>query len=332
MHRCEFAGCAPIIIDYDGRTPTSAATTLHISDNVVDQVAGGGDMIFLKITNGGIETLTINNNTFNGRPNSTLTVVDATAIGEKQGVPYTLDSFRFDANEWDHDSNCAAARMLKLKNVRNGMVSGSSIYGGGQATSVIDLEASTIHLSHNTALSVNGPLVTTLDARSNVFYEHNNINLLNVPGLINNAATSAGIVNVPEETDHNGNKTFMPFGHLGNPGGHTVYQLDVGDVDPFTVVLGSPSSSPPHVDYWTRGQTMTLLIRNRSGGKMGVITFALEYKTSAPDPSPFDPSAPDHETPAAFAAPGPGKSRNITFVFDGTYLVELWRSSADVAN
>jgi hypothetical protein len=65
----------------------------------------------------------------------------------------------------------------------------------------------------------------------------------------------------------------------------------------------------------TTGQHLTVLVRNTAGGALGVLTWDTLYKLGA-----------------AWAQPANGFSRAITFVYDGTNWVELYRGAADVAN
>lgn len=63
------------------------------------------------------------------------------------------------------------------------------------------------------------------------------------------------------------------------------------------------------------GQILQVMVRNSVGGAAGVMTFAATYKLGA-----------------AWAQAANGFSRSITFYFDGTNLVEIGRTAADVAN
>lgn len=63
------------------------------------------------------------------------------------------------------------------------------------------------------------------------------------------------------------------------------------------------------------GAQMTMVIRNTSGGALGVATWAAGYKLGA-----------------AWTQPATGFSRSITFVYNGTNWIETTRAAADVAN
>lgn len=73
------------------------------------------------------------------------------------------------------------------------------------------------------------------------------------------------------------------------------------------LTIGAPSNMPA-------GKVATFTIRNASGGAHGAITWNAAFKM------------------AALAAIATGFSRSITFVSDGTNLVELYKTPADVPN
>lgn len=62
------------------------------------------------------------------------------------------------------------------------------------------------------------------------------------------------------------------------------------------------------------GQRVLYTIRNTSGGALGAITWGGTFKM------------------AAWVSPATANSRSTEFVYDGTNLVQLWQSAADVPN
>lgn len=78
------------------------------------------------------------------------------------------------------------------------------------------------------------------------------------------------------------------------------------------LVFGAPTNPPPTGFF----QSITITIRNTSGGAHGAITWDAIYKTAV--------------TP--FPAIATGKNRSITFQWDGTNWVETSESAADVSN
>jgi hypothetical protein len=64
----------------------------------------------------------------------------------------------------------------------------------------------------------------------------------------------------------------------------------------------------------TVGQELTIRVRNVSGGAMGTITWNAAFKMSG------------------WTNPATGKSRSVTFFYDGTNWIEISQTLADVAN
>ena len=62
------------------------------------------------------------------------------------------------------------------------------------------------------------------------------------------------------------------------------------------------------------GKQITFVIRNTSGGALGAITWNAVFKMPA------------------FTSPATANSRSITFQYDGTNWVEMYRGAADVPN
>lgn len=73
--------------------------------------------------------------------------------------------------------------------------------------------------------------------------------------------------------------------------------------------IAAPTNPPT-----TRGQSLTITIRNASGGALGVVTFNAIFKLSA------------------WTQPANGFSRSITFLWNGTNWVESSRTTVDVPN
>ncbi len=64
----------------------------------------------------------------------------------------------------------------------------------------------------------------------------------------------------------------------------------------------------------TTGQILTYTIKNTSGGAVGTITWDAVFKK------------------AAFTTPATANQRSITFIYDGTNWIELYKTAADVSN
>jgi hypothetical protein len=110
-------------------------------------------------------------------------------------------------------------------------------------------------------------------------------------------------------------------GNLASAMSDAVYGITVTDAAPFDLVFsklgdsaGPPPSSEPRAGYMTKGQRFTVLVRNKSGGPMGTVNFPTSH----------------FRTAGEFDSPASGKSRSISFVFDGSYAIEVIRGVADV--
>jgi hypothetical protein len=87
----------------------------------------------------------------------------------------------------------------------------------------------------------------------------------------------------------------------------------LGDV--FLIPASSASAitiAPPTVP--TTGKRITYVVKNTSGGALGVFTWNAVFKM------------------ATWTAPATGFSRSITFMYDGTNWIEQYRATADVPN
>lgn len=74
-------------------------------------------------------------------------------------------------------------------------------------------------------------------------------------------------------------------------------------------------ANPTNPPDTTRGQDLSITIRNTSGGALGAGTFGTAYKVSG-----------------NVAATATGNNRTIQFTWNGTNWVEIFRTAADVAN
>jgi hypothetical protein len=302
---CEFISPAPVLFDMDGDGATSGSTTFHLVDNIIDSVLIGGNLLtVIKLTDTGVNVLGMERNTFNVDTGAALVCVNADTIG----ATWQVDSFVFRNNEFDSISTLTTSRIGKFTNFANMVVEGNQVYGGGFTPSPIELTNSFLHVGANHLSGLTGPFVKTLDTLSKVFPTHHSVNL---GQSLLETTTSAGIANVTAHASY-----YFIHGEHGHPGGHTVYQIDGADGNARDIYFSTPGDGPPNTGFMTRGQIITLLVRNASGGALGAFTFyASQYKLGA-----------------AWTQPATGFSRSITFVFNGTHLVEIGRSAADVAN
>lgn len=306
IEQSEFNYAAPVIFKYDNQSASNSFTWLHFDNNVVNANA---DMTVFEFTNGGGKLLRIQGNTFNSQvaigSAYVFNVVDMTSIGS-----FFLDNFIFRDNEYDDGvvgGTSSANKMLKLRRVRNGEISNTNIVGNSDATSYITIiDSDHIVVTNTRAASYLGPLVETMDATSRVFFGPNSLNTSNTALLVNNSTAGSGAVDITAT-----GANLIIEGHKGLPSGHTVYQWSTPNNSNYTVTLAKPGDAVP--SYITRGQIVTVLIRNTLGGAMGTISFSADYKTSG-----------------AFTSPATGTSRAITFYYNGGAMVEIGRGAADV--
>lgn len=85
----------------------------------------------------------------------------------------------------------------------------------------------------------------------------------------------------------------------------------VSVTDAVAFVFAAPTNTPPT----GKVQTITITIKNTSGGAHGAGTFNAVFLTSASVPAIAN-----------------GKNRTFAFQWNGTNWVEIWRTAADVAN
>ena len=64
----------------------------------------------------------------------------------------------------------------------------------------------------------------------------------------------------------------------------------------------------------TLGQTITITVSNATRGALGTVAWGPAYKL------------------AGWTSPAPGRSRSITFAYDGTHWIEVGRTATDVPN
>jgi hypothetical protein len=95
----------------------------------------------------------------------------------------------------------------------------------------------------------------------------------------------------------------------------TAISTDAGLANAFTITATDGVAFTISAPYnLSAGKQVTYTIRNTSGGALGAITWNAIFKM------------------AAFTNPATATSRSITFVYDGTNLVEVSRTPADVPN
>lgn len=292
----EAGGSFTIFIKYFG-----TGTTLSIEDSVFDAAS---DYIVVSMQDGAnADVITLRNNTFNSQVNAEALAFDSSSIST--GV---VNVVSFTENEVDVTSSVPTDRVLKLYNVRNAYIEANEIDCGGSLAYFADVANTTLFSKAN-RLNSCGPMYQFTSNTSQSFFGGDRFSS-NTSGLTDSLFT--GVINVTYSAD------IRILGQVGNPGGHSVYLIDVTNAIAFTISFARPLDGI--WGYLTRGQIITLLIRNTSGGAMGAITLAASH----------------FSTSGALLAPANGNSRSFTCVMTGTpnagRCVEIARSAADVIN
>lgn len=103
---------------------------------------------------------------------------------------------------------------------------------------------------------------------------------------------------------------------LVNPAYQATVAIDAAQGNLFRITatnnVGFTVSNPTNA---ATGKVLTVMVRNTSGGALGVLTWDTLYKLGA-----------------AWSQPATGFSRSINFEYDGANWVETTRGAADVAN
>lgn len=305
VQNCEIGNPAPRFLDINGATGNGITPVLFYNNIIESNSLGAITVVYVK--NEGIDILTFEGNTINGQANAQLTLVDTTdtPLSETISVLNVYD------NEFDLVSNTATDRMFRLTNVTNANFCGNQYQGGGNATAVAELVNSVVtQFTGNHLLSCAGPFFNA-DATSRVYSQANNIIVANTKGIVNDSASTSGMIQMTYGS------TVTILGEKGVGTGHTVFRVDVSNTAGFTLTFEHPGIGGQ--GYMVRGQVLSVQVRNTSGGVIPSITLAggaTYWSLSG----------------GAFPIPANGNSRTVTFVWNGSKLVEIGRTAADVPN
>ena len=305
VQNCTMGNPAPRFLDIDGATGNGITPVLFYNNVIESNSAGAFTVVYIK--NEGIDILTFEGNTINGQDNAQLTLVDTTDTPLSE----TITVLNVYDNEFDLVSNTATDRMFRLTNVANANFFGNQYQGGGSATAAAELVNSVVtQFTGNHLLAIAGPFFNA-DATSRVYSQANNVFTANTKGIVNDTATTSGMIQMA----YGANVTIL--GERGVGTGHTVFRVDATDTAGFTLTFSHPGIGGN--GYFTRGQVLSVQVRNTSGGVIPSITLAggsTYWSLSG----------------GAFPIPADGNSRTVTFVWSGSKLVEIGRTAADVPN
>jgi len=302
-----FIGCQVISpaphLSIDGQGTGNGITPIQISDCIFES-GNGAPMTVVYVKDEAIDLLTISNNTFNGQNNYELTIVETFDTPVSQAI-FSLQVLN---NEFDFVPNNANDRAFRLTNCPNVCFVGNQIQGGGVLSAFATLVNSTVSKCEgNHVNSLDGPLFTA-DATSRVYSGVNYLVPGNADKIVNDTAVTSGLIEMPYGT------SVIVKGGLGVGTGTTVFRVVVTNTTAFTLDIARPGDST-NQSFMTRGQVFGVMVKNTSGGAITI-----------------NPEAAFKLAGGAFPVPATGYSRTVTFVWDGTYAVEIGRTTADVPN
>lgn len=306
VQNCTIQNPAPNFLLIDGNGTSNGVTPILFYNNVIESNSAGGHTV-VYVKDEVIDILTFEGNTINGQDNEQLTLVDT----NDTPVSETITVLNIYDNEFDLISNTATDRLFRLTNVPNINMWGNQWQCGGTPTAAANLVNSVVtQFSGNHVRSVNGPFFSA-DATSRVYAAANNFIVNNTKGIVNDDAVESGMI----QMTYGANVTIL--GEKGVGTGHTVFRVDATDTAGFTLTFSHPGIGGN--GYFTRGQVLSVQVRNTSGGVIPSITLAggtTYWSLSG----------------SAFPIPADANSRTVTFVWSGSKLVEIGRTAADVPN
>lgn len=298
-----FLGAAPAFIDIDGNGSSNGVTQLEIAGGLFESNSTGSVTV-VRLTDINVTTLVMRGATYNQQVNE-LCLVDTTASPRST----TIYSLVITESEIDTPASLAAYRRLKLTNVINAQITGNYWNGSGTETAMAELVNSTVSdFSGNYVRAVAGPFFNA-DTLSRVTPGVNFFDTSSTTGLINDSATGSGIIPLTYGA------TVTILGQRGTGTGPVTFSVDVTNGSGWTLSLAHPGIGSG--GYFVRGQQVTVMVRNVSGGALGAITLAAGvFKLAG----------------SAFPVPLNGFSRSVTMVWNGSALVEVSRTTSDVPN
>ena len=296
--RCEFeTGCAVLVGAGNG-------ATLLISEFMMDSTLGSGAFIDIR---GSLDVLNIREGTCNYQM-AMRTFIDMSNIGS-----YRVAVTRVTGTEFDGNTIAAQLFIAKVQNCDAFLFEANqaSSFGNPLNTeSPITATDSRVTLRNLAGLvSINQPLVRTLDTTSFVYAYESLCTVANTNGLIEANSQSGNLITVPIVLS----TEIVVQGDRASAMAHSVHVATL--VDPSTVV-GTYNVDIARVTdssdkgFMTKGQVFTLVFYNNSGAELGVLHFnGPRFTIETPLPAP----------------PPNGKRLAMTFVWDGATARELFR-------
>lgn len=284
---------APSFIDIDGQGTSNGITPFSISGRCLFG-ANTDDFTVIKIVGETVENIAIYNNTFNQFGND-LVIVDTSETPN----PTAINVLSFYDNEIDTIGDNAAYRYFKLSNVDNFQFDNNTVNAGGSKPYLGELVNTNV-------VSVSGNSVKSLGT---AFFDADDdcaIKARSNPGSNRPVADNRNVLIEQESQVTSVQIDCTSFDYSR----HEIVELDLTSGSGYTINVDA--SSPQVINA---GQVFTLVVRNVSGGAVASGAFGSTINSTA-----------------APVAPADGFSRSYTFYWNGTKAVEIYRSSADVAN
>lgn len=297
---CQFSAQAPYFLYIIGTGSANGLTPFVFDDRCIFESAASYPVTVIYFKDVNADTLTIENCTFNqqGGELRILATIDTPRS------PTTIASLNFNNNEWDYSIGTSVLdRMMQLTNVNNIMMNGNNFQCGGSTTAVIELVNSNVaQFAGNFVRAAS--IFFNADANSFVTIGYNNTEYASMDELV--SSTAKGWIPITWASPN----TFFPLND-GDASRNTVYVINVTGSGAWQIGFRTGGGTG-----WTvPGQVFTVMVKNTSGGAISTPSFSSSIHTAG-----------------AFTVPANGYNRSITFMYNGTNFIELYRTAADVAN
>lgn len=305
-------GAAPqfLHIESDGLHGIAPIT---FGDRCIFESNDASDMTVFASKNCNFDSVVFRGCTFNQQTGK-LVIVDTSDTP----TAVTLSTFVFSECEIDVASSVATDRLFNLVNCPNIILENNNIQGGSVVTGLVKLVNSrVVKRGGNFLYGINGPL---FDADATSYVTPHGIEyptLGNTFGIVAPTILSSGIIQVALTS----NVATLP-GYLVDQG--DAFRVDVPSATDFFISYANTADSS---GYFVRGQVFTLVLRNTSGGALGICSMVggdTVWKIAGNIATPPAVQIPVARLPAA------GQSRSYTFVCEGASFREI--TPADVPN
>lgn len=296
-----FTGQAPKFLYINGNGASNGITPLrfyncHFTSLAVDDVA----LISLEDTN--CDLISMSGCTFDQQNNKELCILDTTLCT----LDDSLTAFHFFDNEIDSNSTTSSHLFFKFNNVRNIDIHSNQIYGGGSINYCASLTNSHVTSFHSNSVQSATRVFNVTDSLSSVNAGDNRF-YTSVSQIYNDDAAQSGVYTLT----WGATVLILPNKFASNV--HGVFRIVVTSSSSWLLSFANPGESSG--GYFVRGQIVSVQILNSSGGALSSPTLSTNIKMAG-----------------SITMPANGFNRTFTFFWDGSHMVEMHRTSADVAN